>query len=121
MRSDSRRLALAVALLTLIALAAGCGDESGAPFRIGVLADCTGIAAETRDWALAGAELPLLQRGGSLAGKGPAGGVRGARVAGRKVELVEECTETGVFARMITAARQLVEIDRVDAVVGGMG
>ncbi len=83
--------------------------------------DCTGIAAETHDWALAGSELPLLLRGGDLAGKGPAGGVRGARVAGRDVELVEACTETGVFGRMITSARQLVEIDHVDAVVGGMG
>jgi branched-chain amino acid transport system substrate-binding protein len=117
----SRRIGLAGALLMLIAILAGCGDETDAPFRIGVLADCTGIAAETHDWALAGAELPLLQHGGSLAGKGPAGGVRGARVAGRDVELVEGCTETGVFARMITAARQLVEIDHVDAVVGAMG
>jgi branched-chain amino acid transport system substrate-binding protein len=121
MRSSRGRLAPAAVLLTLVAVAAGCGGGSEAPFRIGVLADCTGIAAETHDWALAGAELPLLQRGGKLAGRGPAGGVRGARVAGRDIELVEECSETGVFGRMITAARRLVEIDRVDAVVGAMG
>ena len=121
MRSSRGRLALAGALLTLVAVVAGCGDESDAPFRIGVLVDCTGIAAETHDWSLAGAELPLLQRGGTLAGKGPAGGVHTTKVAGRDVELVEGCAETGVFGRMISATRQLVEIDHVDAVVGGLG
>jgi branched-chain amino acid transport system substrate-binding protein len=121
MRSSRARLALASALLALIAVALGCGDKATAPVRIGVLVDCTGIAAEIEEWALAGAELPLLQRGGSLAGKGPADGVRNTRTAGRDVELVEGCTETGVFGRMITAARPLVEIEHVDAVVGGVG
>lgn len=120
MRSSPGRLALA-GLLALVAVVAGCGGEADAPFRIGVMVDCTGIAAETHDWALAGAQLPLLQRRGSLAGKGPAGGVRDAKVAGRDVELVEGCSESGVFGRMITTARELVETDHVDAIVGGMG
>jgi branched-chain amino acid transport system substrate-binding protein len=121
MRSDRTRLAPLTVLLVLLALAVGCGQSPNASFRIGVMTDCTGIAAATHDWTLAAAELPLLQRGGELAGKGPAGGVRGAKVAGRGVELVEACAESGVFGRMITAARQLVEVDRVDAVVGALG
>jgi branched-chain amino acid transport system substrate-binding protein len=83
--------------------------------------DCTGIGAETHDWSLAAAELPLLQHGGRLAGRGPASGVRDATVAGRRVELVEGCSESGVYGRLITETRQLVEIDRVDAVVGAFG
>ena len=79
---------MAVALLLS---AAGCGDSSGAPFKIGVLADWTGIVGATHDWSVAAAELPLLQRGGHLVGKGPAGGVQGAKVAGRRVEIVEGC------------------------------
>src|SRR3954452_10900438 len=121
MPSRRTRLAVAGALLALATVFAGCGEETEAPFRIGVLVDCTGIAAETHDWMLAGAQLALLQRGGELAGKGPGDGVRGAKVAGRQVEIVEGCSETGVFGRMISAARQLVEVDHVDAVVGGLG
>jgi len=105
----------------LILGATGCGDSSGAPFKIGVLADCTGIVGATHDWSLAAAELPLLQHGGRLAGKGPGGGVQGAKVAGRRIEIVEGCSETGVYGRLINETRQLVEVDHVDAVVGGFG
>ena len=121
MRSSLRRLALGIVVLVSLATAAGCGQSAQAPFRIGVLADCTGISAESHDWSLAAAELPLLQHGGRLAGKGPAGGVSGATVAGRPVEIVEGCSETGIYGRLITETRQLVEIDHVDAVVGAYG
>ena len=121
MRSSLRRLALGLVLLTGLATAAGCGQQAKAPFRIGVLADCTGISVETHDWSLAAAELPLLQHGGQLAGKGPSDGVRGTTIAGRPVELVEGCSETGIYGRLITETRQLVEIEHVDAVVGAYG
>jgi branched-chain amino acid transport system substrate-binding protein len=110
-----------VAATALIAAVTACGHSASAPFRIGVLADCTGIGAELHDWSLGAAELPLLQHGGELASKGPAGGVRGASVAGRRIEVVQGCSESGVFGRLITETRQLVEIDHVDAVVGGFG
>ena len=121
MRSSRAYLAAAGMAIALLLCAAGCGDASDAPFKIGVLADCTGIVSATHDWSLAAAELPLLQHGGRLAGKGPAGGVRGAHVAGRRIEIVEGCSETGVYGRLITETRRLVEIDHVDAVVGGFG
>src|SRR3954462_3543196 len=113
-----RLLGLAAAGALLIAAVTGCGRSDAAPFRIGVLADCTGIGGETNDWSLAAAELPLLQHGGRLAGTGPSSGVRGAKVAGRRVEIVTGCSESGVYGRLITETRQLVEVDRVDAVVG---
>ena len=121
MRSRPGRLSLGIVALVILVTAAGCGESAKAPFRIGVLADCTGISAETHDWSLAAAELPLLQHGGRLAGKGPAGGVRGATVSGRPVEIVEGCSETGIYGRLITETRQLIEIDHVDAVVGAYG
>ena len=65
-----------VALALAGRCAAGAANRRRRPFRIGVLADCTGIVAETYDWSLAAAELPLLQHGGRLAGKGPGGGVQ---------------------------------------------
>src|SRR6476619_6935115 len=112
----SPRFVQALAALALLTGAAGYGQSPPAPFKIGVLVDCTGIGAETHDWSLAAAELPMLQHGGRLAGRGPASGVRDATVAGRRVELVEGCSESGVYGRLITETRQLVEIDRVDAV-----
>jgi substrate-binding family protein len=116
------RTGLAVAgVALLIAAATGYGGSAAAPFRIGVLSDCTGIGAATNDWSLAAAELPLLQHGGTLAGTGPSSGVRGATVAGRHVEIVTGCSESGVYGRLITETRQLVEIDHVDAVVGAFG
>jgi branched-chain amino acid transport system substrate-binding protein len=122
MASSRARLALVgLAAAALIATFSGCGHSVGAPFKIGVLADCTGFGAETHDWSLAGAELPLLEHGGRLVGKVPASGVRGAKVAGRRIEIVQGCTESGVYGRLITEARQLVEVDHVDAVVGGFG
>ena len=47
--------------------------------------------------------------------------MQGAKVAGRRIEIVEGCSETGVYGRLINETRQLVEIDHVDAVVGGFG
>jgi branched-chain amino acid transport system substrate-binding protein len=117
----SSRLTLPALALALIVTVAGCGSSASAPFRVGVIADCTGFANETHDWSLAAAELPLLQRGGSLEGKRIASEVRGAKVAGRRVELIQGCSETGVYGRLITEARQLVEVEHVDAVVGGFG
>src|SRR6478752_8801712 len=121
MRSRTTSLAVASMAVALLLSAAGCGGSSAAPFKIGVLADCTGLVGATHDWSVAAAELPLLKHGGHLVGKGPAGGVEGAKVAGRRIEIVEGCSETGVYGRLITETRQLVELDHVDAVVGGFG
>ena len=120
--SSLRGLALMVLAAASLSVAAGCG-------RVG-----TGAVPDRRahglhrrrrprshDWSLAGAELPLLQHGGRLIGKGPSSGVEGAKVAGRRVELVDRCSETGVYGRMIVEARRLVEVDHVDAVVGAFG
>jgi hypothetical protein len=50
MGSRGARLTLAgIAATALIAAVTGCGHSASAPFRIGVLADCTGIGAELHD------------------------------------------------------------------------
>jgi branched-chain amino acid transport system substrate-binding protein len=68
---------------------------------------------------LAGAELPLLERGARLTNGKPSGGVSGARVAGgRKVQIVRGCTETTEFTVLVEEVRRLVETEGVDAVVG---
>ena len=91
------------------------------PLRIGVLADCKSILGSLYAPTLASAELPLLARGGQLAGDRPEDGVHGARVGGRPVELVPACSEFLEFSVLIEETRRLVEVEHVDAVVGPVG
>ena len=70
---------------------------------------------------LAGAELPLLERGARLTNGQPSGGVSDAQVAGRDVELIRGCTEQTEHTILVEEVRRLVEVEGVDAVVGGGG
>jgi branched-chain amino acid transport system substrate-binding protein len=100
--------------------AAGCGERE-APFRIGVLADCRSTFGGLYEQFLAGAELPFVERGGVLRGTMPSAGVAGARAGGRRVELVQGCSEFAEFRVLVDEARRLIEREHVDVVVGGLG
>jgi branched-chain amino acid transport system substrate-binding protein len=117
MRGD-RRLAPALAGVLLALGLAACAPGP-APVRLGVLADCVGLARGTQEMVLAGAELPLLRRGAQRTGARATDGVTAASVAGRPVELVTACTEGGEYSTLIEQARRLVEVERADVVVGG--
>jgi branched-chain amino acid transport system substrate-binding protein len=118
MPASPRRLA-AVAIVLVALTAAGCAGDDERPLRIGVLVDCLGPFRSSEDASLAGAELPLLERGARLVGRRPADGVTKAQVAGHTVELVHGCVEGGELTTVIDEARRLVELEHVDAVVGG--
>jgi ABC-type branched-subunit amino acid transport system substrate-binding protein len=120
MRVRGAHLAGLLAATALAAAAAGCGGENR-PVRIGLLTDCRAFFAGYEEAMLAGAELPLLRRGGRLSSGKPAGGVTGARVAGREIELVRGCSETLEHTVLVEEARRLVEVEQVDAVVGPIG
>src|SRR5438132_7481930 len=68
---------------------------------------------------LAVAQLPLITRGARTVDKDPSAGIRGGRVAGRRVEIVRGCSESGDFSTVTQVARQLIEREDVDAVVEG--
>ena len=117
----SRRRASSLACLALVAaLAAGCGDEREV-VRVGVLVDCTGLIAASHDMSLAGAALPLLERGGHLARGGLENGAAGAVVGNRELELIPACTELTYTHLMIAATRRLIEEQHVDVVLGPVG
>ena len=120
MRADLWRVARLLAVTVLVVAASGCGGGEQ-PIRIGLLTDCRGAFSGYEDATLAGAELPLLKRGARLTNGTPSGGVSGARVAGREVELVRGCTETSEFTILVEEARRLVELEGVDAIVGPFG
>jgi ABC-type branched-subunit amino acid transport system substrate-binding protein len=115
----SRRSLVAVLALALVS-APACASTAQ-PIRIGLLVDCTGILGATHEWALAAAELPLLQHGGKLGPSGPDGGIHGATAGGRPIEILEGCSESGVYGRLIQETERLVQTEHVDAVIGATG
>ena len=67
-----------VALLTALVAGPvqGCTSSTSStgdppPLRVGVLVDCVGFFRNLQDASLAGAEIPLLNRGASLRGPLP--------------------------------------------------
>lgn len=114
----SRRLFLAAFAVVLCLSAVGCGGEKRAgTIKIGVLAACEGLWGYWYDGSLAAAELPLLKRGAARAGSKPADGVKGATVAGKKVELTFGCADDS-SEKALSEARRLVETAGVDILVG---
>jgi ABC-type branched-subunit amino acid transport system substrate-binding protein/DNA-binding beta-propeller fold protein YncE/predicted Ser/Thr protein kinase len=84
---------------------------------IGVLASCDGAFGSSGDASFAAAALPLLERGARLAGTKPSDGVRGASIAGMRVELVTACTDDSAKTAL-AEARRLVEQVGVDVMIG---
>lgn len=109
-----RALSLMVVLLLLGASACEGSEPDGV--RIGVLADCESFGAPFYEATLAGAELPLLRRGGSLAGRYAADGVAGVSVGGHPVELIFGCAGDGIGS--VVESRRLVELEGVDVLIG---
>ena len=85
--------------------------------KIGVIRDCYSALGFTSETSIAGAQLPLFRRGGSLMGRSLGAGVAGASIAGRPLELEFACT-AGNPSGLLVEARRLVEGERVDVVVG---
>jgi branched-chain amino acid transport system substrate-binding protein len=119
MRGRVVAASLAFPIVLLVGATIGCGGGEQ-PFRIGLLVDCVGVFRTLDTAELSGAELPLLERGSRLKRTDdPTQGVTAARVAGRPVQLLPACTETLEYSTMFQEARRLVELEHVDAVVGG--
>jgi len=115
-RSIMRLSALSAVLLSV----AGCGGSAGDPMRIGIITDCAagGPFAQSQQAEIAGAELPLLQRGARMAGSTPSKGLEGASVDGRPVKLEIACAEPLNPKAALAQLRWLVESRHVAAVVG---
>lgn len=109
-----RTLSIPIALLVFAA--AACQGPQREAIRLGVLADCEGFVAAFYGVTLAGAEMPLLQRGGSIAGSAPVDGVEGVTISGHPVELSFGCAGDAIGNMVET--RRLVELEDVDVLIG---
>ena len=142
MRMDYRRgrtcLVLAAFVLAFAALGAACGgdeeaeeatpaaeettEEQGAgaegqPIKIGHLSTCEGPFAPFYESTVAGAMLPLIERGAKPAGKKAREGVRNAVVAGHPVQIAWGCSDA-TPDKAVEEARRLVEEEQVDILIG---
>jgi branched-chain amino acid transport system substrate-binding protein len=100
--------------------AGGCGEagQTGDAIRIGVITSCDSPINPSAQ-ALAGAELPLIERGARRAGGRPSDGVTGATLAGRPVKLLMACQAFMDNRSTITALSTLVDRDGAQIVIGG--
>jgi branched-chain amino acid transport system substrate-binding protein len=112
---SARRLLPLLVAAAFAVVAASCGGVQQT-IRIAIMADCEGPEAGFYDVTLAGAELPLLRRGGRLTGEAPSDGVEGVTIGGRRVELVFGCA--GELTSGALELRRLVESERAEIVVG---
>ena len=85
--------------------------------NVGILTACEGGYGLFSDPSLAGAELPLLDRGARLAGPKPADGVTNATVAGKEVRLFIGCGDDSA-EKALSESRRLVEQVGVDVLIG---
>jgi branched-chain amino acid transport system substrate-binding protein len=114
----SRLGAFSVTLAVVLALgAASCGGRAD-PFRLAIQVECQGAFEGFADEELAGAFLPLLERGAHLTGSSPSDGIEGASIGGRPVEVKQACTESLNPTYAVVQTRELLETWHPDAVVG---
>ena len=116
-----RRLAptaLAGLAVALALAAAGCGGAGGGTITIGVLSYCQGASPENGEQIVAGAELPLIERGAKLRGRKPSDGITDATVAGKRVRLLLGCMRYRAFGMNIAESRRLVEQDGARLLIG---
>ena len=122
MRAElGRRLAptvLAGLAVALALAAAGCGGAGGGTITIGVLSYCQGASTENGEQIVAGAELPLIERGAKLRGRKPSDGITDATVAGKRVRLLLGCMRYRAFDMNIAESRRLVEQDGARLLIG---
>ena len=86
-----------------------------------MIADCKGFFGAFYNQALAGAELPLIRRGGKLKGPRPSDGLEGASVAGKRVQLLLGCEDYLSAKSTLAEARRLVEQEGANVIVASSG
>jgi branched-chain amino acid transport system substrate-binding protein len=130
---------LLAAVLALTLVAAGCGDDDdddggggdqaaetgggdgggGGTIKIGVLSDCEGAFGAFFEPDIAGAHVPMINRGAKAVNpKKPSDGVEGAKIAGKPIEIVGYGCADGTADKAIEETRRLMEQEDADILLG---
>jgi branched-chain amino acid transport system substrate-binding protein len=96
------------------------GGTPSDAIAIGVLSDCKGRYAQTREATLAGSELAVVEHGGKRAGPALTDGVKGVSVGGHPIRLVFGCSDT-TTGSALSEARRLVDGVGVQVLIGPLG
>jgi branched-chain amino acid transport system substrate-binding protein len=125
---------LLTALVALTLAAAGCGDDDddgggdqaaqeggggGGTIKIGILSDCEGAFGAFYEPDIAGAQVPLINRGAKANNpEKPSDGITGAKVAGKNIEIVGYGCADDTADKAIEETRRLMEQEDADILVG---
>ncbi len=130
------RLLLAAAMVLCLSLVvAACGDDDdssdaggesssqsskkGGTIKMAILSDCEGAFGAFYEPDIAGAQVPLINRGAKASDpKKPSAGITGATVAGKKVEIVGYGCSDDTADKAIEETRRLMEQEGADILVG---
>src|SRR5215207_1871564 len=141
MSSDKRRwrthlLVAAVMALCLSFTVAACGgdddddgggggggggqtSDKGGTIKVAILSDCEGAFGAFYEPDIAGAQVPLINRGAKPKDpKKPSAGITGAEVAGKKIEIVGYGCADDTADKAIEETRRLMEQEGADILVG---
>jgi branched-chain amino acid transport system substrate-binding protein len=139
MSSDKRRwtrLLLAALMAVCLSLTvAACGDDdddgggdgggggeasdTGGTIKLAILSDCEGAFGAFYEPDIAGAQVPLINRGAKPENpKKPSDGITGAEIAGKKIEIVGYGCSDGTADKAIDETRRLMEQEQADILIG---
>jgi branched-chain amino acid transport system substrate-binding protein len=143
MSSDKRRwrthlLVAAVMALCLSFTVAACGgdddddsggggggggggqtSDKGGTIKVAILSDCEGAFGAFYEPDIAGAQVPLINRGAKPKNpKKPSDGITGAEVAGKKIEIVGYGCSDDTADKAVEETRRLMEQEGADILIG---
>jgi branched-chain amino acid transport system substrate-binding protein len=134
-RRHTRLLLAAIMALCLALTVAACGDDDddddgggggdggaaqqGGTIKVGILSDCEGAFGAFFEPDIAGAHVPLINRGAKAVNpKKPSDGIEGAKVAGKNIEIVGYGCADDTADKAIEETRRLMEQEDADILVG---
>jgi branched-chain amino acid transport system substrate-binding protein len=135
-RNWTRLLLAAVMALCLALFVAACGDDEdesgdsggdststtsdkGGTIKVAILSDCEGAFGAFFEPDIAGALVPLIERGAKpVNAKKPSDGITGAEIAGKKIEIVGYGCSDDTAEKAVEETRRLMEQEGADILVG---
>jgi branched-chain amino acid transport system substrate-binding protein len=135
-RNWARLLLAAVMALCLALTVAACGDDEeesgdsggdsssttsdkGGTIKVAILSDCEGPFGVFFEPDIAGALVPLINRGAKAVNpKKPSDGITGAEIAGKKIEIVGYGCSDDTADKAVEETRRLMEQEDADILIG---
>jgi len=97
----------------------GSAEKKGGTIKVGILSDCEGAFGAFYEPDIAGAHVPLINRGAKASNPDkPSDGIEGAKVAGKNIEIVGYGCADDTADKAIEETRRLMEQEDADILVG---